>query len=228
MYHEVLDAVTAQAFPVFYDSTMKTTLSAGKDAFAINYGTGGIAAEVYANRIGVGPMGSCVDCKFEEFFLSAWSVGDPAMLVDRPANFSLKQPPPPSPAQPPLTPQPPAPPPCTTADFEGVPATSSNARETAKSKLCKRPAAKFQRSTLHPGWTYQGDQGLLSGRSVKRLSQLHQRSSQVQNSSRWHRRQPRPSPACTSMAAVAEQRSRRLSRQPDDQPGRELHARDDL
>ena len=58
-------------------------------AFAINYGTGGIGAEVYANRIGVGPMGSCVDCKFEEFFLSAWSVGDPAMLVDRPANSSV-------------------------------------------------------------------------------------------------------------------------------------------
>ena len=59
---------------------------AGQDAFAINYGTGGIGAEIYANRIGVGPMGDCVDCKFEEFFLSAWSVGDPAMLVDRPAN----------------------------------------------------------------------------------------------------------------------------------------------
>lgn len=124
IYHEVLDAVTAQAFPVFYDATMRTTLSAGKDAFAINYGTGGIAAEVYANRIGVGPMGSCVDCKFEEFFLSAWSVGDPAMLVDRPANFSLTQPPPPSPVQPPLTPQPPAPPPCKTADFEGTSTTA--------------------------------------------------------------------------------------------------------
>ena len=126
MYHEVLDAVTAQAFPVFYDPNMKTTLSAGKDAFAINYGTGGIAAEVYANRVGVGPMGSCVDCKFEEFFLSAWSVGDPAMLVDRPANFSLTQPPPPSPPQPPLTPQPPAPPPCSTADFEGTATTPPN------------------------------------------------------------------------------------------------------
>jgi hypothetical protein len=34
-------------------------------------------------------MGECADCKFEEFFLSAWSVGDPAMLVDRPANTRL-------------------------------------------------------------------------------------------------------------------------------------------
>jgi hypothetical protein len=97
VYHEVLNPVTAQAFPIFTDPTTETkagsgTVDAGKDSFAINYGTGGIAAEVYANRIGVGPMGDCVDCKFEEFFLSAWSVGDPAMLVDKPANSNLKAP----------------------------------------------------------------------------------------------------------------------------------------
>lgn len=86
MYHEAMNAVTQQAFPVFTDGVMQTTLAGGKDAFAINYGTGGISAEIYANRIGVGPMGPCVDCKFEEFFLSAWSVGDPAVLVDYPAN----------------------------------------------------------------------------------------------------------------------------------------------
>jgi hypothetical protein len=101
IYHEAMDAVTAQAFPIFTNEFMKNTLAAGKDAFAINYGTGGISAEIYANRIGVGPMGSCVDCKFEEFFLSAWSVGDPAMLVDVPANSNL---------QPPLTTLPPTPP----------------------------------------------------------------------------------------------------------------------
>jgi hypothetical protein len=89
IYHEMMNAVTAQAFPAFNDFTstgLGNTIAAGKDAFSINYGTGGIAAEVFANRIGVGPMGDCVDCKFEEFFLSAWSVGDPAMLVDHPAN----------------------------------------------------------------------------------------------------------------------------------------------
>lgn len=101
IYHEVMDAVTSQAFPIFNNDFMKHTLAAGKDAFAINYGTGGISAEIYANRIGVGPMGSCVDCKFEEFFLSAWSVGDPAMLVDVPANSNLK---------PALTTPPPSPP----------------------------------------------------------------------------------------------------------------------
>jgi hypothetical protein len=86
IYHGGLTPVASQAFPVFVDPVMQNMLVAGQDAFAINYGTGGIGAEVYANRIGVGPMGDCVDCKFEEFFLSAWSVGDPAMLVDKPAN----------------------------------------------------------------------------------------------------------------------------------------------
>ncbi len=86
IYHEVGNVVT-EAFPVqSAGSSLQDTLTPGADNFAINYGTGGIAAEVYANRIGVGPMGSCVDCKFEEFFLSAWAVGDPAMLVDKPAN----------------------------------------------------------------------------------------------------------------------------------------------
>ena len=113
VYHEVTSRVTAQAFPVFNDATLGGVLAAGKDAFAINYGTGGIGAEVYANRIGVGPMGSCVDCKFEEFFLSAWSVGDPAMLVDRPANVNIQAPPAP-PAQPPIPPPPPL---CTAAQL---------------------------------------------------------------------------------------------------------------
>jgi hypothetical protein len=108
IYHGGLIPVVSQAFPVFSDANMKGVLAAGDDAFAINYGTGGIGAEVYGNRIGVGPMGDCVDCKFEEFFLSAWSVGDPAMLVDKPANsnnlatqvFNPAPPPPPQPAPP--------------------------------------------------------------------------------------------------------------------------------
>src|SRR5262249_46622370 len=41
---------------------------------------------------GVGPMGDCIDCKFEEFFLSAWSVGDPAMMVNNPANSGMVAP----------------------------------------------------------------------------------------------------------------------------------------
>jgi hypothetical protein len=91
LYHETTDGVTVQSFPVF-TGPLRETVEAGRDFFSINYGTGGIGPEVYANRIGVGPMGGCVDCKFEEFFLSAWSVGDPAMLVDLPANANLPLP----------------------------------------------------------------------------------------------------------------------------------------
>jgi hypothetical protein len=58
LYHEV-GQIATQAFPVFSDPSlgMVSTINAGFDGFAINYGTGGIGAEVYANRIGVGPMG---------------------------------------------------------------------------------------------------------------------------------------------------------------------------
>jgi hypothetical protein len=137
IYHEV-GQVATQAFPVFTDPQMASTVNAGFDGFAINFGTGGIGAEVYANRIGVGPMGGCVDCKFEEFFLSAWTVGDPAMLVDRPANssvvpaFTTLPPSPPVPSNPP---SPPAPPPvlCTAAQLgdTGAPPDPScaNARQ---------------------------------------------------------------------------------------------------
>ena len=61
-------------------------IGAGSEAFAINYGSVGIATEIWANRIGVGPMKRAVEAKFEEFFLSSWVCGDPAVLVDNPAN----------------------------------------------------------------------------------------------------------------------------------------------
>ena len=84
MYHDEIGAV--QAFQQFNDETLAHTLHSGRDAFAINYGTGGIGAEVLANRLKVGPMHDCVECKYEEFFLTSWVVGDPAMVVDVPAN----------------------------------------------------------------------------------------------------------------------------------------------
>ena len=84
LYHDEIGAV--QAFPHFEDAVLSHTLHSGRDAFAINYGTGGIGAEVLANRLGVGPMHNCTECMFEEFFLASWVVGDPAMVVDVPAN----------------------------------------------------------------------------------------------------------------------------------------------
>jgi len=92
IYHELFEVV--QAFSDFYVGVAATadnldaigTLGAIQDQFAINYGTGGIGAEILANRIGVGPMGGCPDCKYEEFFLDSWTAGDPSMIVDIPAN----------------------------------------------------------------------------------------------------------------------------------------------
>ena len=84
VYHDETGAV--QAFPQFEVQPLKHTLHGVRDAFAINYGTGGIGAEIIANRIGVGPVTNCTECKYEEFFLSSWSLGDPAMVVDIPAN----------------------------------------------------------------------------------------------------------------------------------------------
>ncbi len=80
---------TRQAFEMFNSGPLANMLQAGKDAFAVNYGIAGIAPEIVANRINVGPQGinqDGVDLLFEEFFLSAWAVGDPAILVDHPAN----------------------------------------------------------------------------------------------------------------------------------------------
>jgi hypothetical protein len=84
IFHDEIGAV--QAFPQFEDYVLQFPLHSVRDAFAINYGTGGIGAEILANRFGVGPVWDCVECKYEEFFLSSWSVGDPAMVVDFPAN----------------------------------------------------------------------------------------------------------------------------------------------
>jgi cold shock CspA family protein len=89
-YHD--DFLATQAFSEFSTPAppplgdMTFTLRGGRDFFAINYGIGGIGAEVWANRIKVGPMHDCATCRFEEFFLSSWAVGDPAMVVDIPAN----------------------------------------------------------------------------------------------------------------------------------------------
>lgn len=84
-YHNV---TASQPFEAYFDPATAGAFGPGEDAFGINYGIAGIGAEILANRLGVGPMGreDAVDLKFEEFFLSSWAVGDPAMIVDIPAN----------------------------------------------------------------------------------------------------------------------------------------------
>ncbi|HEX6904099.1 MAG TPA: copper oxidase [Thermoanaerobaculia bacterium] len=89
IFHDEIGAV--QAFPHFKDRILEHTLHSVRDAFAINYGTGGAGAEVLANRLGVGPMHDCAECKYEEFFLTSWAVGDPAMVVDVPASAPCKE-----------------------------------------------------------------------------------------------------------------------------------------
>ncbi|MEK6282501.1 MAG: hypothetical protein AABN95_19240 [Acidobacteriota bacterium] len=84
VYHDEIQDI--QAFPQFRDKVLSHTLQSVSDKFAINYGTAGAGAEILANRLGVGPMHACAECKYEEFFLSSWAVGDPAQVVDVPAN----------------------------------------------------------------------------------------------------------------------------------------------
>ncbi len=84
IYHEIMQAV--QAFNQLYNGAALNFDGNGADNYAFNYGSGGIASEIVANRLGVGPMGNCPTCKYEEFFLTSWVVGDPSMVVDTPAN----------------------------------------------------------------------------------------------------------------------------------------------
>jgi cold shock CspA family protein len=93
-YHD--DFMATQAFAQFRSGDMQYTLQGGRDFFAINYGMGGIGAAVLANRLNIGPANECATCKFEEFFLSSWPNGDPAMVVDQPVNV-VQQPNPPKP-----------------------------------------------------------------------------------------------------------------------------------
>ncbi|MFK3775889.1 manganese-oxidizing multicopper oxidase MnxG [Pseudomonas sp. NPDC089406] len=81
-----------QAFPGYWaDPVMGHVLEPTRDSFMINYGSGGMGAEVVANRLGVGPMHDCLSCAYEEFFLSAHTVGDIGTLVDVPANVGLER-----------------------------------------------------------------------------------------------------------------------------------------
>ncbi len=90
VFHD--EASVGQAFPGFFNANPVTAriLHGVRDTFMINYGVGGVGAEIIANRLGVGPMWDCLTCSYEEFFLASSAVGDPAMLVDLPANVGLE------------------------------------------------------------------------------------------------------------------------------------------
>ncbi len=84
IFHDELKAV--QAFPELKNDP---TFHGVRDGFGINYGASGMGAILLANFEGVGPAANCAECKFEEFFLSSWPNGDPALLpefTDDPSN----------------------------------------------------------------------------------------------------------------------------------------------
>ncbi|MGX0975086.1 hypothetical protein ACSSVY_000784 [Roseovarius sp. MBR-51] len=91
-------------FSVFFHDELKTfyprnfeelgdfaggQLAGVRDGFAINYGASGMGDMLLANRKGIGPAANCQECLYEEFFLTSWANGDPALLEqfsDDPSN----------------------------------------------------------------------------------------------------------------------------------------------
>lgn len=97
-------ALNFREFSVFFHDELKTfytrnfeelgdfgegQLAGVGDGFAINYGASGMGDMLLANRKGIGPAANCKECLYEEFFLTSWANGDPALLEqfsDDPSN----------------------------------------------------------------------------------------------------------------------------------------------
>lgn len=98
----MLPEVNFREFSVFFHDELKTfyarnfeelgmfdQLAGVRDGFAINYGASGMGTMLLANRKRIGPAADCVECLYEEFFLTSWANGDPALLEhfgDDPSN----------------------------------------------------------------------------------------------------------------------------------------------
>lgn len=83
VFHDEIKAVQA------YDILNENQMAGVRDGFAINYGASGMGAMLIANRTAEGPAKNCVECAYEEFFLTSWANGDPALLpqyADDPSN----------------------------------------------------------------------------------------------------------------------------------------------
>jgi manganese oxidase len=70
---------TVQAFPELENED--NPLSYLRDNMGINYGVGGMGAMVVARNRGLAPLKDCKECRAEEFFLSSWANGDPALVL---------------------------------------------------------------------------------------------------------------------------------------------------
>lgn len=77
IFHDELTAV--QAFRELADED--SPFSALRDGMGINYGAAGLGAMVLAVQKQKGPAAKCAECKLEEFFLSSWANGDPALVL---------------------------------------------------------------------------------------------------------------------------------------------------
>lgn len=92
---EGTEALNFREFSVFFHDELKTfyprnfeelgdfaggQLAGVRDGFAINYGASGMGDMLLANRKGIGPSANCQECLYEEFFLTSWANGDPALL----------------------------------------------------------------------------------------------------------------------------------------------------
>ena len=82
IFHDEL--TTVQAFQELAEED--SPYSSIRDGMGINYGAGGMGAMVLAARKGIGPAANCPECKLEEFFLTSWANGDPAMVVMKDAD----------------------------------------------------------------------------------------------------------------------------------------------
>ncbi|WP_437661010.1 multicopper oxidase domain-containing protein [Sorangium sp. So ce1182] len=78
LFHDELNAVQA-----FGELDENESFHGVRDGFGVNYGSSGFGSILLANRARLGPSKECVECKYEEFFLSSWPNGDPAMIVER-------------------------------------------------------------------------------------------------------------------------------------------------
>ncbi|XXX80101.1 copper oxidase [Sorangium sp. So ce134] len=78
MFHDDLGSV--QAFPELQRDPIYHSVRSG---FGINYGAASLGGAALANRRKIGPTRGCAECKFEEFFLSSWANGDPALNIER-------------------------------------------------------------------------------------------------------------------------------------------------
>ncbi len=52
-----------------------------RDNMGVNYGVAGMGAMVVARNRRTGPARNCPECRAEEFFLSSWANGDPALIL---------------------------------------------------------------------------------------------------------------------------------------------------